>query len=62
VTLNPYPTPLGMLTSMTSLTFHMLLLLVLRPAQRRAHHRENVAGGRLIRRYASKKKGATQGR
>jgi hypothetical protein len=27
VTLNPYPTPLGMLTSMTSLTFHMLLLL-----------------------------------
>src|SRR5262245_21498202 len=27
VTLNPCPTPLGMLTSMTSLTFHMLLLL-----------------------------------
>jgi hypothetical protein len=25
--LNPYPTPFGMLTSMTSLTFHMLLLL-----------------------------------
>src|SRR5262245_29409397 len=28
VTLNPYPTPLGMLTSMTSLIFHMLLLLL----------------------------------
>jgi hypothetical protein len=37
---------------MTSLTFHMLLLLVLRPAQRRPHHREDLAGGRLTPCYS----------
>ena len=49
MTLNPYPTPFGMLTYMTSLTFHMLLLLCY--GRRSGPHREDLAGGRLSRSF-----------